>query len=161
MTTSLSRALRVAACLLALSAAATGAQEQAELPLTGPAYRLADQAYKDYARGEYNLAADKARRALLLRPDSAQLHTLLKNAEAARGVPRAAPLQQRAGSGGSRVARDPAFVSADAGYKSYARGKYSEAVAHASKAVSLAPRNRAYRVRAAPRSPPPHHASGA
>ncbi|WP_295854535.1 hypothetical protein [uncultured Xylophilus sp.] len=54
-----------------------------ELPLTGPAYRIADEAYRAYERGNYAAAAARAREALRLRPDVQRLHALLRDAEAA------------------------------------------------------------------------------
>ncbi len=57
--------------------------ETVELPLTGPAYREADQAYRAYARANYAEAARHAREALRLRPDVQRLHTLLGDALAA------------------------------------------------------------------------------
>ena len=67
------------------------AQETIELPLTGPAYRLADAAYRAYAEGNYAAAAQRAQEALRLRPDVARLHKLLGDArEAARAQSRSA-----------------------------------------------------------------------
>ncbi|MES2183366.1 MAG: hypothetical protein V4505_02370 [Pseudomonadota bacterium] len=57
--------------------------ETVELPLTGPAYRLADQAYQAFARAHYAAAAQRAREALRLRPDVQRLHTLLAESLAA------------------------------------------------------------------------------
>ncbi|SDH86871.1 bacteriophage N4 adsorption protein A [Paraburkholderia phenazinium] len=78
---------RRAACALSLTLAlASGsavADENLPLPLTGSAYRIADQAYSEYARGDYEAAARDAREAVRLRPDVPRLRSLLQQAEAA------------------------------------------------------------------------------
>ena len=68
---------------LQLSNAAVQAQEVTELPLTGPAFLIADAAYKAYAVGNYSLAIERAREAVRLRPDLSSLKKLLANAESA------------------------------------------------------------------------------
>lgn len=59
-------------------------QERAPLPLTGPAWELADKAYKAYARGDYRHAIASAREARRQRPDVPELQDLLDRAEAAQ-----------------------------------------------------------------------------
>ena len=59
---------------------ATGTQEIA-LPLTGPAYQIADMAYQAFARGDFDTAIKYAREAIRLRPDVARLKTLLQDAQ--------------------------------------------------------------------------------
>ncbi|MCR6686462.1 tetratricopeptide repeat protein [Pseudoxanthomonas sp.] len=80
----------LAYALLATLAAPVQARAQdadGELPLSGAAYRIAEQAYAAYARGDYVQAAEQAREAVRLRPDVARLHALLASAEqAARGA---------------------------------------------------------------------------
>jgi hypothetical protein len=67
------------------------AQQALELPLTGPAYQLADQAYRAYAEGNYAAAAQRAQEALRLRPDVARLRKLLSDSrEAAQAQSRSA-----------------------------------------------------------------------
>ena len=150
---------RTAQVLLGLAVMVGGAvQAQNELPLSGPAFVLADQAYKSYAQGDYRAAAVKAREAVRLRPDVASLGALLRSAEAAQiSPPRVvggAPRQLRdARSRRGAVVRGvpaapltPAFVAADAGYKAFESGNFDAAVGHASRAVSLAPANLDYRL---------------
>ncbi|WP_035051678.1 NfrA family protein [Andreprevotia chitinilytica] len=67
-------------CLFALTVASAFADE---LPLTGPAYQVANEAYQAYDRGDYPTAIQNAREAIRLRPDVARLKVLLRNAQAA------------------------------------------------------------------------------
>ncbi len=62
---------------------ATHAASAQELPLTGPAFTIAEEAYKAYDRGDYTTAVRQAKEAIRLRPDVPRLHTLLRNAESA------------------------------------------------------------------------------
>lgn len=138
-------------CLMA----ATTSQAQADLPLSGPASVLAEEAFKAYARGDYALSAQRAREALRLRPDVAHLKSLLKKAETAWGAKRIATGHSKTPSPRLDVSNstmpvvapsppDPAYVAADAGYRSYDRGDFSTAVGYAQEAVRLAPTNRDY-----------------
>lgn len=88
------------------SADAPPSGETVELPLTGPAYREADQAYRAYARANYAEAARHAREALRLRPDVQRLHTLLGDALAA------AQRQARMAGDAPAVARAPSATVA-------------------------------------------------
>lgn len=145
-----------------LSVAAGAAHAQAALPLTGPAFEIADAAYKAYARGDYRAAAESAREALRLRPDVAALKTLLDRAEAARQVK---PQARRGSSSAGRAANpaldktpppnlaasaqaDPtarqAFDAADAAYKAYDQGEFAIAAERATEAVRLMPDRRDY-----------------
>ncbi|PXW23457.1 Bacteriophage N adsorption protein A C-term [Paraburkholderia caballeronis] len=54
------------------------------LPLTGAAYRVAQQGYDAYARHDYAAAERYAREAIRQRPDLASLRLLLANAQAAQ-----------------------------------------------------------------------------
>ena len=147
---------RAARLLLGLAVMVTGmAQAQSELPLSGPAFALADQAYTSYAQGDYRTAAEKAREAVRLRPDVASLRALLRRAEAAQlSPPRVvggAPgeLRSRRGSAlrdAPSAAVSPAFAAADAGYKAFDGGNFDAATGHAARAVSLAPANLDYRL---------------
>ncbi|HEY1611900.1 MAG TPA: bacteriophage N4 adsorption protein A [Paraburkholderia sp.] len=58
-----------------------------ELPLTGAAYRVAQQGYEAYARHDYATAERYAREAVRQRPDVASLRLLLANAQAAQRRP--------------------------------------------------------------------------
>ncbi len=66
-----------------------------ELPLTGPAFRLADEAYRAYDQGNFAAAAARAREAIRLRPDVQRLQALLRASEDA------AQRQTRAAGGGA------------------------------------------------------------
>lgn len=153
---------RTALGLLGITAFSTSlapAHAQADLPLSGPAFVMADEAYKAYARGDYRQAADKAREALRQRPDVAELRSLLSKSEAASAGP--APVR-RAEAGLPRppslapavpvspVRINPvaslAFGAAEAAYQLYARGEHGAAAAQAREAVRLAPDNRDYRL---------------
>ena len=132
------------------------AYAQAELPLSGPAFVMADEAYKAYASGDYRRAEEKVREALRLRPDAMSLRALLAKVEAAQAPQlvakptpsRPKPRQQKkAGPGIERApVAEPAFLAADAAYKAYAEGNFSAAAAYAASATRLAPANRAYRL---------------
>jgi tetratricopeptide (TPR) repeat protein len=62
------------------------AQESDELPLTGPAYRIASEAYEAFGRGDYATAIALAREAIRQRPDIDRLKRLLVEALAASGA---------------------------------------------------------------------------
>ncbi|MDP3355680.1 MAG: hypothetical protein Q8M51_07455 [Polaromonas sp.] len=153
--------------LLALAslASAAHAQQTLPLPLTGPAWVLADDAYKAFARGDYAEALEKATEALRQRPDVVRLRDLISQAKAAqkraavqasRPVPAIRPARRPASEPQSLTASapaplpapapDPAYVAADAGYKAYGRADYTAAVTAAQDAVRLAPQNRDYRL---------------
>lgn len=76
--------LTAAVALLGLVEGAR-AQDTDELPLTGPAYEVASQAYEAYSRGDYATAIAKAREAIRQRPDVIRLRRLLVEALAASG----------------------------------------------------------------------------
>ena len=132
------------------------AQGSNALPLRGPAFVLADEAYKAYAQGNYEGAAEKAQEAHRLRPDVAFLAALARRAQSAqrlllRNVGEASPPVAE-----SRPLHRPkanpaapgffAFNAAQAGYGAYGRGKFGEAVDKASIAVRLVPGNSRYRL---------------
>ncbi|MES2944878.1 MAG: hypothetical protein V4772_18580 [Pseudomonadota bacterium] len=156
--------LLTAALLIGMSVATGLTHAQTDLPLTGPAFEIADAAYKAYARGDYRAAAENAREALRLRPDVASLKTLLDKAEAAS---QARPQTQRNAGSTGRAAKpvaelsppqpltapaliDPAarqaFDAADAAYKAYNLREFPLAAERAADAVRLAPANRDYRL---------------
>ena len=156
--------------------AAAQAQDISVLPLTGPAFQIADAAYKAYARGDYELAKERAREALRLRPDVSSLKDLLSNAEAARAaqIRAEAPVSQPTTSNTAtysrrqrptpQVAAEPppqpvfaapplvepavglAFTAADASYKAYDSRNFKVAVEQAREAVRLQPANQDYRL---------------
>ena len=152
----LPRPPRLAArCLMAAGIAVMSfsTQAQNELPLTGPAYGLAEQAYAAYARGDYRDALAKSREAARLRPDSAALKTLIQKSEAAQagstrnnGAVAPPPRLQRparaASSNDQPTPMSAANLAADAGYQAYDGGDFSAAVTHARKAVVLDSGNR-------------------
>ena len=141
------------------------AAETAELPLSGAAYLIADQAYKAYERQDYAEAVTKAREALRLRPDVARLQHLLNLSIAARdGRPQSTLKSSRAVAEKSKPVHrstrpagdvwvntkdapiDSGYAAADEAYKAYDRGAYDSAVRAAAEAVRLIPTNSAYRV---------------
>lgn len=156
MNTTPVRPNRVEKLLLGLAVMVIGiAQAQSELPLSGPAFTLADQAYRSYAQGDYRTAAEKAREAVRLRPDVASLGFLLRRAEAAQispprvvgGAPGEVRSQRRAAPRATPpVLALPAFAAADAGYKAFDAGNFDVAVGHAARAVILVPDNPDYRL---------------
>ncbi|WP_034293513.1 bacteriophage N4 adsorption protein A [Herbaspirillum sp. RV1423] len=89
------------ACAMACASGWAAAPAQQELPLSGPAYQIADQAYRAYARGDYDAAVRNAREAVRLRPDLARLKTLLQQAQTAARRGR----QPRASTAGGRIDR--------------------------------------------------------
>ena len=122
-----------------------------ELPLTGPAYVLADEAYKAYDRGDFQVATDKAREAIRLRPDIPRLREVLNQAQAAlrapvKVTPMAVPLAQPPSLQGAVPAppEDKAFRSADAAYRAYDQGNHELAVRYARDAVRRQPANGSY-----------------
>ncbi|PMS35761.1 adsorption protein A [Trinickia symbiotica] len=58
--------------------------ERIPLPLEGAAYRVAQEAYAAYGRGDYKLAIARAREAIRQRPDVVSLRLLLANVLAAQ-----------------------------------------------------------------------------
>lgn len=116
----------------------------------GPAWGLADQAYKDYAAGEFAASAAKAGEAVALRPDVARWHLLLITAlESAGRLEEADAAITAAIAHGvadptlapRRVAirKRLAAVPARAAVEALARGDAGAAVPLAQKAVDLAP----------------------
>ena len=73
------------AVLCAIPSLGALADETLPLPLTGEAYRVAQQAYADYDAHRYAQAAAGAREAIRQRPDSVGLRLLLANALAQEG----------------------------------------------------------------------------
>lgn len=135
--------------------------EVVPLPLTGPAYLLADKAYAELEAGNFDAAIADVREALRQRPDVQRLKYLLVDALVAagrhdeaettiEGYLTAAPADVRlldtlatlrAGPEGPT----PAFLAARDAYAAYAARQYGRAIARAEEAVRLEPDNAAYR----------------
>lgn len=139
--------------LFALAAGPSLAQAPQPLPLTGPAFESADQAYKAYGQGDYDRAIAAAREAIRLRPDVPRLRKLLADAQRAKAGGRAPAARAARPRAPAKVARpialagkpqDPAFLAADAAYKAYDQRDYAAAITQAQEATRLAPANRAY-----------------
>ena len=121
---------------------ALAAAETLPLPLSGPAYTAANQAYSAYERKDYDLAIAKAREALRLRADVTRLHTLIAMAERdkkLRDQPRVARSSRAAPAA-------PGFVAASQAYKAYDQEQFVLAAQAARKAIAQAPRRREYRL---------------
>ncbi|OOG84210.1 bacteriophage N4 adsorption protein A [Pseudomonas sp. A25(2017)] len=116
--------------------------ETLPLPLSGPAYTAANEAYSAYERKDYDQAIAKAREALRLRADVTRLNTLIELAERdkkLRDHPRSLVASRPAGAA-------PGFVAASQGFKAYGREQFGLAAQSARKAVTQAPRRREYRL---------------
>jgi adsorption protein A len=120
------------------------AAEETDVPLSGPAYEMADAAYKSYAKGDYAKAAEQAREAVRLRPDIARLKQLLVQAEASQKSKQQAAVAAKAPAKAA-PASNPAYTAADKAYKAYDKKDYAAAISNAQHAVRLAPSNAAYR----------------
>ncbi|WP_460096362.1 NfrA family protein [Pseudomonas sp. S3_C01] len=116
--------------------------ETLPLPLSGPAYTAANEAYSAYERKDYDLAITKAREALRQRADVTRLNTLIELAERDKKL-RDQP-QPLAASRPASAA--PGFVAASQGFKAYDREQFDLAAQSARKAVTQAPRRREYRL---------------
>jgi adsorption protein A len=147
-----SSSVLLAGLLSALSASSI-AQAEAPLPLSGPAYQLADDAYKAYEQGDYDRAIRQVREAIRLRPDTPRLRQLLAQAEQARagrrrdGAGNNAPGVRMPSAKADRTrgaSTNPAFAAATAAYKAYDRRDYATAVGDAREATRLEPVNRSY-----------------
>ncbi|CAB3728372.1 hypothetical protein LMG24238_05491 [Paraburkholderia sediminicola] len=96
------------AVAFAQSAAATSSEHNA-LPLSGAAYRVAQDAYAAYGRGDYTGAITRAREAIRQRPDVVSLRVLLANSLAA--LRRYNEASRSLGDAIAQIGRDPALVS--------------------------------------------------
>ncbi|MFL9987521.1 bacteriophage N4 adsorption protein A [Paraburkholderia sediminicola] len=83
--------------------------EHNALPLSGAAYRVAQDAYAAYGRGDYSGAIARAREAIRQRPDVVSLRVLLANALAA--LRRYSEASRALGDAIAQIGRDPALVS--------------------------------------------------
>lgn len=125
--------------LLPMSALAEKLPLTLMLPLSGPAYHLANEAYRAYDRKDYDQTIAKAREALRQRPDVAQLKTLVALAERdkeRRDHPQRYP-QARPG---------PGFAAAGQAFKAYDREDFAGAARAARQAIAQAPGRMDYRL---------------
>ena len=136
-----------------------------ELPaLSGAAYARATEAYTAFKKGNFSTAAARAREAIALKPDSAQLRLLLVDAliaddkleeagavgsEALSRFGGNADLIERQNNIRERIAykkRSEDYAFADAALKAFARQDYRTAAAEAARAVAADPTSRNYRL---------------
>ena len=113
--------------------------ETLPLPLTGPAYQTANEAYSAYERKDYDLAIAKAREALRQRADVTRLNRLIALAERDKDMrdnPRRYPQARPA----------PGFGAAAQAFKAYDRDDFGVAAQAARKAISQAPKRMDYRL---------------
>ena len=148
--------LTVALVLLGSVVEPARAQDADELPLTGPTYEIAREAYEAFERRDYASAAAKAREAIRQRPDVVRLKRLLVETlltdgrldeaerEAAAFIAAGETNPELTGQR-SRIRLRLAYRAADAAYRAVERGDLKEAAAQAQEAVRLAPDNPAYR----------------
>ncbi|WLG48233.1 bacteriophage N4 adsorption protein A [Pseudomonas sp. FP1742] len=109
------------------------------LPLTGPAYVTANEAYSAYERKDYDLAIAKAREALRQRADIQRLNTLIVLAQRDKDLrdhPRRYPQSRQA----------PGFGAAAQAFKAYDRDDFGAAALAARKAIAQAPKRLDYRL---------------
>lgn len=107
------------------------------LPLTGPAYAIANEAYSAYNRKDYELAIDRAREALRQRGDVPRLEQLIALAERDRErrdhperFPSARP--------------KPGYLAGVQALRAYHRGNFNTAANAARRAIAEAPDNLDY-----------------
>lgn len=113
--------------------------ETLPLPLTGPAYVTANEAYSAYERKDYDLAIAKAREALRQRADITRLNTLITLAQRDKDLrdhPKRYPPSRQA----------PGFGAAAQAFKAYDRDDFGAAAQAARNAVAQAPKRMDYRL---------------
>ncbi|VVO45070.1 NfrA family protein [Pseudomonas fluorescens] len=109
------------------------------LPLTGPAYVAANEAYSAYERKDYDLAIAKAREALRQRADITRLNTLIGLAQRDKDLrdhPKRYPQSRQA----------PGFGAAARAFKAYDRDDFGLAAQAARQAIAQAPGRMDYRL---------------
>jgi tetratricopeptide (TPR) repeat protein len=132
------------------------AQSDSELPLSGPAYEVASQAYEALGRGEYSTALEKVREAIRQRPDVIRLKRMLIEILEASGRLEEADHEAAAfiAAGNndaelvgqrSRIRRQLAERVAESVYRAFERGDTQDAAARARQAVEYAPDVMAFR----------------
>lgn len=122
----------------------TGTQEL-PLPLSGPAFTVANEAYSAYNRKDYDLAIAKAQEALRQRADAAELRKLISLAERDK-YQRDHPQRYPQGPQGPKARPKPGYVDGNRALKAYAAGDFEHSAASARKAVAQAPKNLDYRM---------------
>ncbi|MEX5684375.1 NfrA family protein [Pseudomonas silesiensis] len=113
--------------------------ETLPLPLTGPAYVAANEAYSAYERKDYDLAIAKAREALRQRADITRLNTLIGLAQRDKDLrdhPKRYPQSRQA----------PGFGAAARAFKAYDRDDFGLAAQAARQAIAQAPGRMDYRL---------------
>ena len=120
-----------------------GQAEVLPLPLSGPAYAIAQQAYAAYDRKDYDLAIAKAREALRQREDATQLRNLIALAERDKQR-RDNPQRYRQSPSQARPA--PGFGAAAQAFKAYDREDFNAAARSARTAIAQAPKRMDYRL---------------
>ncbi|AHZ68108.1 hypothetical protein OU5_1029 [Pseudomonas mandelii JR-1] len=113
--------------------------ETLPLPLTGPAYVTANEAYSAYERKDYDLAIAKAREALRQRADITRLNRLIVLAQRdkdLRDQPKRYPQSRQA----------PGFGAAAQAFKAYDRDDFGAAAQASRKAIAQAPKRMDYRL---------------
>jgi Flp pilus assembly protein TadD len=113
--------------------------ETLPLPLTGPAYVTANEAYSAYERKDYDLAIAKAREALRQRADITRLNTLIALAQRDKEL-RDHPKRY------SPSPQAPGFGTAAQAFKAYDRDNFEAAAVSARKAIAQAPKRLDYRL---------------
>jgi tetratricopeptide (TPR) repeat protein len=109
------------------------------LPLTGPAYSIANEAYSAYNRKDYDQAIAKANEALRQRADADQLRKLIALAERdkeRRDHPRRYPA----------APTKPGYLDGNRALRAYANREYDSSANYARKAIAQAPKNLDYRM---------------
>jgi tetratricopeptide (TPR) repeat protein len=118
---------------------AAGQAEVLPLPLSGPAYAIANEAYAAYDRKDYDLAISKAREALRQRSDITRLNRLIALAQRdkqRRDHPERYPQSRPA----------PGFAAAAQAFKAYDRDDFNLAASSIRKAIAQAPTRMDYRM---------------
>src|SRR3990167_8056731 len=113
--------------------------ETLPLPLTGPAYVTANEAYSAYERKDYDLAIAKAREALRQRADITRLNRLIVLAQRDKDLrdhPKRYPQSRQA----------PGFGAAAQAFKAYDRDDFGAAAQASRKAIAQAPKRMDYRL---------------
>ncbi|MCI1118829.1 hypothetical protein MOQ00_03840 [Stenotrophomonas maltophilia] len=138
-TTLLSTVIAVA---LATAAAPVMAQAEVPLPLSGAAYRIAEQAFAAYERGDYPTAYRQSSEAIRLRPDVVRLRLL--QIYALQKLGRGAEAQQQARRALDAGMKDPALPALAAAPRTTTGAARSTAVPRAPATVADRNNRQAY-----------------
>ena len=142
------------ALVFSLSANGNTDADSEVLPLSGPAYTLADDAYRAFARGDFRRALREATEASRLRPDIARLHDLIDKSRRALSpsLPviekRASPIPRKLKRSASTelAPKESSYSEAESAYAATRRHDLDAALLHASSAVQKSPSNLQYRL---------------